>query len=246
MVTKTLAPWQRLRTAACRLLRARAGAEAASLLETLPFTLHDVHNGFGDDFTVLYWNAPMERYVEAAEWAEDGRKKAAFASVAETVIEVSSSYVRFVVVDLNSDEGPQKVATPNLTITSDVVERALKDAEILLATTGATSGVDRVHTALHGYLKAAGDKFGLQYPQDATILDLVKVLGKGHPTLAATPGFTDKILRAFGVITDTLNPLRNNQSMAHPNASLLAEPEAMLVINTVRTLLHYFDSKLRI
>lgn len=45
------------------------------------------------------------------------------------------------------------------------------------------------------------------------------------------------------MIVDALNPLRNRASLAHPNESLLAEPEAMLVINSVRTLLHYIDSR---
>jgi hypothetical protein len=52
-------------------------------------------------------------------------------------------------------------------------------------------------------------------------------------------------LRGFGTIVDALNPLRNKASVAHPNANLLAEPEAMLVVNSVRTVLHYLDAKLR-
>jgi hypothetical protein len=73
----------------------------------------------------------------------------------------------------------------------------------------------------------------------------VKVLLKGHSAFANSPDQTDKIARALAVIVDALNPVRNHQSMAHPNASLLPPPEAMLVINTVRTLLHYIDAKLR-
>ena len=47
------------------------------------------------------------------------------------------------------------VAVTPLRVTSAVVERALLDAEKLMASTGATSGVDRAHTALHGYLLQA-------------------------------------------------------------------------------------------
>ncbi len=42
---------------------------------------------------------------------------------------------------------------------------------------------------------------------------------------------------------DVLNPIRNSASMAHPNADLLEDPEAMLVINAARTILHYIDAK---
>jgi hypothetical protein len=37
--------------------------------------------------------------------------------------------------------------------------------------------------------------------------------------------------------------LRNKASVAHPNPVLLPEPEAMLVVNSVRTILHYLDEK---
>jgi hypothetical protein len=36
----------------------------------------------------------------------------------------------------------------------------------------------------------------------------------------------------------------HNASPAHPNEALLAEPEAMLVINAAKTILHYLDNKL--
>lgn len=38
-------------------------------------------------------------------------------------------------------------------------------------------------------------------------------------------------------------PVWNQGSMAHPNAELLGEPKAKLIINVGRTLLHYLDSK---
>jgi hypothetical protein len=54
------------------------------------------------------------------------------------------------------DSGSVAVRTPQ--ITSEFVQRALADAEALITTQGATSGVDRVHAALHGYLIATCDK----------------------------------------------------------------------------------------
>jgi hypothetical protein len=49
-----------------------------------------------------------------------------------------------------------------------------------------------------------------------------------------------KELHAKGL---SLNPIRNNASVAHPNEELLNKEEAMLVINVTRTLLHYLDAK---
>jgi hypothetical protein len=51
------------------------------------------------------------------------------------------------------------------------------------------------------------------------------------------------VLNASGSILDALNPLRNNASVAHPNAQLLGRDEAQLVINVGRSLLTYLDAK---
>ena len=55
----------------------------------------------------------------------------------------------------------------------------------------------------------------------------------------------DRVLKSMAAIVDALNPVRNRASGAHPNESVLQEPEAMLVINGVNTLLHYLDARLR-
>ena len=43
---------------------------------------------------------------------------------------------------------------------------------------------------------------------------------------------------------DALNPARNRGSVAHPNEELLDPDEAMLFINSARTVLQYLDAKL--
>ena len=52
------------------------------------------------------------------------------------------------------------------------------------------------------------------------------------------------MLRAMASVLDAMNPVRNMASVAHPNQKLLAEPEAMLVMNACRTVLQYLDAKL--
>jgi Abortive infection C-terminus len=144
--------------------------------------------------------------------------------------------------------GAPAVETPNLRTSSEVVARALHDAQQLLRMSGAASGVDRVHTALHGYLRAVCDECGLSIADDAPLPALFKQLNETHPAFRDRGPRADdilRVLRALGVILDALNPLRNRASVAHPNASLLGEPEAMLVVNSVRTVLHYFDARLR-
>jgi hypothetical protein len=134
-----------------------------------------------------------------------------------------------------------------LRVTSAVVERALVDAEKLMTITGATSGVDRAHTALHGYLLQVCADANVGTPSEPSVAQLFKALRTHHPAfqkLGARGEDIGKMLGAMATVVDVLNPLRNKASVAHPNPQLLAEPEALLVINSVRTVLNYLDSKL--
>jgi hypothetical protein len=238
--------WDHLRRSVCSLLRARHLEEAADTLESVPFELCDARNFFGDEFTVLHASLPLDQYVKLAEQAEKAVGKATFRTIAETTSEIGP-YVRFVAAELDTKSHIELVAMPIFSVTSDAVERALADCEQLINTRGATSGVDRVHTAFHGYLRVACDKAGIVAPQDASITGLFKLLRTEHPNIIETAASTrdiGRVLLSMATIVDSLNPLRNSATLAHPNEALLEEAEAMLVINSVRTLLHYLNAKL--
>ena len=139
------------------------------------------------------------------------------------------------------------ISSPNTKITSPVVELAIENAEKLIKESGATSGIDRIHTALHGYLIAACESARIEYPKEPTINKLLKLLREQHPKLADLgPRSQDieQVLNSCAGILNALNPIRNRSSVAHPNKFLLGKEEALLVINVTRTLLHYLDSKL--
>ena len=139
------------------------------------------------------------------------------------------------------------VASSIPSITSELVTRAINDAETLLRTNGATSGVDRMHTAFHGFLKATCDKSGIAYRNNPAITELYKALRTRHPKLldlGPHGADLDKILRSFAAAVDSLNTLRNHASVAHPNETLLGREEAYLYVNAVRTLMAYLDVKL--
>lgn len=143
--------------------------------------------------------------------------------------------------------GTIPVQPPRPQFTATFVERALLDAETLIQRQGATSGVDRIHTAFHGYLRVVCSAQSLAISDEATITELMSVIRKQHHAFIPVGPHADKIkniLRSMAAIVDALNPLRNSASMAHPNDGLLEPSEAMLVINAVRTLLHYIDNKL--
>ena len=118
--------------------------------------------------------------------------------------------------------------------------------EVLILSRGAVSGVDRIHTALHGYLRAICIRENIVYNKDDNIVKLFKLLRQQHPKLQSTDHTQDidRLLQSFAGILDSLNPIRNHASMAHPNENVLERNEALLFINVVRTLLRYIDEKL--
>jgi hypothetical protein len=123
---------------------------------------------------------------------------------------------------------------------------ALADAQELLRTRGPTSAVDRVHTGLQDFLKAACDEEGIAYPSDPSATQLLKALLEHHPALSDLGPRTEdlkRIIRTSGSIVDSLGTLRNRASLAHPNQELLDQDEALFVINIARSLLRFFDSK---
>lgn len=144
--------------------------------------------------------------------------------------------------------GVSPVSAVDLRIRTDVVESALADAEMLIDQRGASSGVDRVHTAFHGYLREVCRVACLGHGEEASMTELLALLREKHPAFnEAGPRDEDirRVLRSMAAIVDALNPLRNKASAAHPNERVLEQAEAMLVVNTVRTLLHYVDSKVQ-
>ncbi len=143
-------------------------------------------------------------------------------------------------------EGTAPVPSKKPKITSASVERAIDDAEQLIEKTGATSAVDRVHTMLHGYLRAVCEDAGIRYGEKTLLSGLFGLLRNQHPAfndVGPRKDDLEKIFRAMSGIMDAMNPIRNEGSMAHANKDLLDPPEAALVINMARTILHYVDMK---
>jgi len=138
------------------------------------------------------------------------------------------------------------VETPNLAKTTDLLWRAIDDAKDLLRENGPISAVDRVHTAMHGYLKVICDLADIAYGSDPTIEFLFGLVREQHPDfkdLGKRSANVQTILRSFAKVLTAVNDIRNNASLAHPK-ELLEQDEAMLTINTAWTILHYLNAKI--
>jgi hypothetical protein len=236
-----------LRSAARIIRSIGQNPEAAAKLESLPFEIWEAQNGYGDRFDILYMKVPLAKYLEIERTADSYQDKEFFQIVARAMQEAGNP-VRFIGMEANADGNPEStVSTPLLETTSLAVSRALNDFETLVKSSGGpASGVDRIHTALHGYLRVICNEASITFAPDADISALFAQIRKCHPKFQTMSPDLDgvKILRGLAGILDALNPVRNRHSMAHPNEVLLAEPEAQLAINAAKTILHYLESKL--
>lgn len=219
--------------------------ESAKLLSELSLEHWNGTNSFGDEFDLLYLRLSVRKYLELKLDAESHENRQRFRTIAEAMQEGGNA-IRFIAVDMLYDE-TDAVTTPALVITSAVVELALLDFETLTKAHGAVSGIDRVHTAPHGYLIAVCREASIAANESADITTLFNLIRQQHPKLQINPPGAEpqKILRGLAQIIDSMNPVRNHSSMAHPNEKLLEEPEAMLAANAIRSLLHYLNMRLR-
>lgn len=138
------------------------------------------------------------------------------------------------------------VTTPThaSSLSNETIQRALRDAEILIQSQGATSGLDRIHTALHAYLISLCRAHGAQITGTPDMRSLFQMLREYEP-LANNVGLRSedvlKALRGCAQVLDALGPARNEGSLAHPNDDLLEPAEAMLFINMAKSLMSYLN-----
>lgn len=139
------------------------------------------------------------------------------------------------------------VASPAPVSTSEVVRAALGDAEVLIREGRPSSAVDRVHTALHGHLRALCDAENVPVNVgDPSITVLLKALRENHARFQERVAFSDETRRMvmqMSTALEALNTIRNKASLAHPNEELLGAAEANLAIDAARTVFRYVDAK---
>jgi hypothetical protein len=196
---------------------------------------------------VLYARLSIDRYVAEAELEHNQAARDAATSIVNAFAEIGTP-LRFVAFEPDIDATPLPVAAPDVQTTAAVVSRALNDAEHLLQSSGPVSAVDRVHTALHGYLRELCVTAQLEVAAGESMTGLWKRLRTEHPAFSgqsSQDGHLIRVASGLATILDALNPLRNTGSVAHPNEELLTEADAMLAVNAARTILHFVDARVR-
>lgn len=161
---------------------------------------------------------------------------------------LSSCNVPYVIRNNHLIEQSQSVSPPVFTESiSEIVSRALSDAQSLIGTADASSAIDRAHTALHGYVLDLCCRHSIQLPEGATVSKAFKALRDGHPAFAVAgprAGEVSRVLNSFAAAIDSFSTLRNNASLAHVNELLLV-PEATASVNAMYTVFRYIQDCMR-
>ena len=128
---------------------------------------------------------------------------------------------------------------------TEVISKAIADAELLMEQGKYDSAFDRIHTAFHGYLRKILDNKQVGYEESDTLSQLYTKL---HTEVSANIGSTEiaelvrKSLRSASGVIAAINEMRNRHSLSHPNDDLLQKREAEFAIKLVKDMSDYINS----
>lgn len=127
---------------------------------------------------------------------------------------------------------------------SQTMIKALESAESEIAKGHPDLAHDRMHTFIHDYFIQLCKKISLK-PNSIKpdILELFSLIQQ-HLNKIDSSKASLTILRSFSKILKEINDIRNTKSLSHPNP-ILKKPEALLVINTVKTIFVYLEERMK-
>lgn len=127
---------------------------------------------------------------------------------------------------------------------TDVITKAISDAELLMQSGKYDDAFDRVHTAFHGYFRKVLDNKGISYEESETLAQLYSKLHSEVAKNIANPDIADLVrtaMRSGSGVISSINDLRNRFSLAHPNAVIVDKREAELAIKLIKDLSDYIN-----
>ena len=127
---------------------------------------------------------------------------------------------------------------------SGIIQKAVDDAMVFIRDGRYDSAVDRVHTAFHGYLRQLLTDHQIVYGREDSLSALYNKLHDYYEKSIQPPDVAVRvktIMRSGVGIINTVNELRNNNTIAHPNGLLIQVREAQLVIRLVNAIVDYIE-----
>ena len=115
---------------------------------------------------------------------------------------------------------------------NETLRRAIGDASTFMAQGKYSSCIDRVHTAIHGYLRIKLDELDVTYEETDMMPKLFNLLYQKWSSLNNSDinEMMLKAIRSASATLDALNNIRNRHSLAHPNTEIIDEQEAKFIL----------------
>ena len=144
----------------------------------------------------------------------------------------------------NSEEDSLNINFQSIASISDTISKSLNSAELLIRNSQYDLAVDRIHTAFHGYLKSLLKEHNTDFQEGANLPSLFSKY-YDQVELQVKPDDVGRrikmILRSASGMINSINEIRNNNTIAHPNEQLIQKREALLVIELVNALVKYIE-----
>lgn len=167
-----------------------------------------------------------------------------FTSYVERREYISSIFSPLLKTLRESEDNGSNVNFHQIATRSGTIQKAVEDAEVFIREGRFDSAVDRVHTAFHGYLRQLLIVHGVAYGTDDGLPALFAKLHGFYGGSIQPADVADRvksILRSAGGMINSVNELRNNNTIAHPNGQLIQAREAQLVIRLVNAIVDYIE-----
>lgn len=126
---------------------------------------------------------------------------------------------------------------------TNVIAKAIEDAEMFMCDGKYDSAFDRVHTAFHGYLRKKLDTLGKTYEESDTLNQLYNKIHTyvGSQVASDQSNLIKTALRSASGVVNSINDFRNKYSLAHPNGSIISAREAKMCIKLVKDISDYIE-----
>lgn len=134
---------------------------------------------------------------------------------------------------------------PEISNPQEALILALEDIKLLLNNDRPVSCVDRAITILTAQLKSICKETNIDLEGDESMAQLFKLLKTSHPSFIFEKHLNEnefKIINSLGSIIDSLQTIRNHNSLAHANENMVDVIYAQLVINSVFTIMNFLVS----
>lgn len=147
-------------------------------------------------------------------------------------------------VESEDDSDDSELDFSSMENKSDTIDKALNEAREAIAKGKYDSAFDRIHTAFKGYIEILLNRHKIEYSKDDQLTSSYGKLVNYYENSIKPDDVAKRvktILRGGSGIVNSINEIRNNNTIAHPNEQLIKESEAKLAISIIESIVNYIE-----